>query len=38
MVTADNLHPSAPLDYLYQYLLSSELILPGKPGKPTKHQ
>jgi hypothetical protein len=33
MVTADNLHPSAPLDYLYQYLLSSELILPGKPGK-----
>jgi hypothetical protein len=33
MVTADNLHPSGPLDSLYQYLLSSELILPGKPGK-----
>ena len=33
MVTADNLHPSGPLDSLYQYLLSSEFILPGKPGK-----
>jgi hypothetical protein len=33
MVTADNLHPSGPLDSLYQYLLSSELILPGKLGK-----
>ena len=33
MVTADNLHPSAPLDYLYRFLLSSELILPGKPVK-----
>jgi hypothetical protein len=32
MVSADNLHPSAPLDSLYQYLLSSEFILPGKPG------
>jgi hypothetical protein len=33
MVTADNLHPSGPLDSLYQYLLRSEFILPGKPGK-----
>ncbi|HKV79730.1 MAG TPA: hypothetical protein VJP02_16390 [Candidatus Sulfotelmatobacter sp.] len=33
MVTAENLHPSGPLDSLYQYLLSSEFILPGKPGK-----
>jgi hypothetical protein len=33
MVTADNLHPSGPLASLYQYLLSSEFILPGKPGK-----
>ncbi|HTQ61075.1 MAG TPA: hypothetical protein VMI32_12660 [Candidatus Solibacter sp.] len=33
MVSADNLHPSTPLDHLYQFLLSSELILPGKPGK-----
>ena len=33
MVTADNLHPSGPMDSLYQYLLSSEFILPGKPGK-----
>jgi hypothetical protein len=33
IVTADNLHPSGPLDSLYQYLLSSEFILPGKPGK-----
>jgi hypothetical protein len=33
MVSADNLHPSGPLDSLYQYLLSSELIIPGKPGK-----
>ncbi len=33
MVTADNLHPSGSLDSLYQYLLSSEFILPGKPGK-----
>jgi hypothetical protein len=33
MVTADNLHPSGPLDSLYQYLLHSEFILPGKPGK-----
>lgn len=34
MVTADNLHPSGPLDSLYQYLLRSEFILPGKPEKP----
>jgi hypothetical protein len=33
MVAADNLHPSGPLESLYQYLLSSEFILPGKPGK-----
>jgi hypothetical protein len=33
MVSADNLHPSGPLDSLYQYLLSSELIIQGKPGK-----
>jgi len=33
MVSADNLHPSGPLESLYQYLLSSEFILPGKPGK-----
>lgn len=33
MVTADNLHPSGPMDSLYQYLLSSEFILPGKPAK-----
>lgn len=30
MVTADNLHPSGPLESLYRYLLSSEFILPGK--------
>lgn len=34
MVSADNLHPSGPMDSLYQYLLSSELIIPGIPGKP----
>jgi len=33
MVSADNLHPSGPLDSLYQYLLSSEFVVPGKPGK-----
>jgi hypothetical protein len=33
MVTADNLHPSEPLNSLYQYLLLSGLILPGKPGE-----
>jgi hypothetical protein len=33
MVTADNLHLSGPLDSLYQYLLRSEFILPGKPVK-----
>lgn len=31
MVSADNLHPSGPFASLYQYLLSSEFILPGKP-------
>jgi hypothetical protein len=29
IVTADNLHPSAPLDSLYQYLLESEFVLVG---------
>ena len=33
MVSADNLHPSGPLRSLYQYLLSSEFVVPGKPGK-----
>jgi hypothetical protein len=33
MVSADNLHPFGPLDSLYQYLLSSEFIIPVKPGK-----
>jgi hypothetical protein len=33
MVTADNLHPSGPLDSLYQYLLESKLILVGKSEK-----
>jgi hypothetical protein len=34
IVTADNLHPSGPLDSLYQYLLGSEFILVGNrtPG------
>jgi len=30
MVSAENLHPSGPLDFLYQYLLGSKFILPGK--------
>ena len=33
IVSADNLHPSEPLDSLYQYLLGSKFVLPGKPGK-----
>jgi hypothetical protein len=33
MVTADNLHPSEPLNSLYQYLLKSEFILAGKHRK-----
>src|SRR5271170_4089886 len=33
IVTADNLHPSEPLNSLYQYLLKGEFILVGKPGK-----
>jgi hypothetical protein len=32
MVTADNLHPSGPLESLYQYLLSSGFILPVNPA------
>jgi len=31
MVSADNLHPSEPLNSLYQYLLKSEFILVGGP-------
>jgi hypothetical protein len=30
MVRGENLHPSGALDFLYQYLLSSKFILPGK--------
>jgi len=30
MVSAGNLHPSEPLDSLYQYLLKSEFVLPGE--------
>jgi hypothetical protein len=33
MVSAENLHPSGPLNSLYEYLLSSEFIIPVKPGK-----
>jgi hypothetical protein len=32
-VSADNLHPSGALNSLYQYLLSSGFILPGKAGR-----
>jgi len=32
MVSAENLAPSGPLGSLYQYLLRSGFILPGKPG------
>jgi len=32
-VSADNLHPSGPLDSLYQYLLNSEFILPERVGR-----
>jgi hypothetical protein len=31
MISAENLHPSRPINSLYQYLLDNELILPGKP-------
>lgn len=31
-ITADDLHPPKPLEYLYKYLLSSEFIVPGKPA------
>jgi len=31
IVTADNLHPSEPLNSLYQYLLKSEFIIAAKP-------
>jgi len=33
VVSADNLHPSEPLDSLYQYLLGSEFVLAAKPGQ-----
>lgn len=33
MVTADNVHPPGPLDALYQFLLGSKFVLPGKPRK-----
>lgn len=33
VVTADNFHPSGPLNSLYQYLLENEFILPGKAAK-----
>jgi hypothetical protein len=33
MVSAENLHPSGPLNSLYEYLLRSEFIIPVKPGK-----
>ena len=33
VVTADNFHPSGPLNSLYQYLLESEFILAGKSGR-----
>jgi hypothetical protein len=32
MVQANELHAAEPLDFLYQYLLGSKLILPGKPA------
>jgi hypothetical protein len=33
VVSADELHPSGPLDHLYQYLLGTELVLVGRPLK-----
>jgi hypothetical protein len=33
IVTADNLHPSEPLNSLYQYLLRSEFVVAGVPRK-----
>jgi hypothetical protein len=33
IVSADQLHPSGPLDHLYQYLLGSELVLVGRPAR-----
>jgi hypothetical protein len=32
IVSADNLHPAGPVDFLYQYLLASKFILAAKPG------
>lgn len=32
IITADNLHPSGPLNSLYKYLLESKLILVGNPA------
>jgi hypothetical protein len=37
IVTADNLHPSGPLDSLYQYLLGSKLILVGNLAPSNGH-
>jgi hypothetical protein len=34
IVSVEDLHPPEPLDFLFQYLLSSQLILPGQPAKP----
>ncbi len=33
MVSADNLHPSEPLNSLYQYLLKSEFVIAAEPRK-----
>ena len=33
MVHAGKLHPAKPLDYLYQYLIASEFIIPMTPTK-----
>lgn len=30
VISADGLHPPRPLDHLYEFLLSSDLIIPGK--------
>lgn len=38
IVSADDLHPAGPVDFLYQYLLGSKFILAAKPGdaRPTE--
>jgi len=35
IVSAENLHPSGPSDSLYQYLLRTKFVLPGKLRHPT---